>query len=67
MKEITGNMLISDIIEMDIAVVDILLKHGMNCLGCPACNSESLAEAVHGHGANLELIVTELNDYFRNK
>lgn len=67
MKEITGKMFIGDVIEMNIAVVDILLKHGMNCLGCPACSSESLEEAAHGHGANLELLLKELNDFFRNK
>lgn len=67
MKEITGDMLISDIIDMDIETVEILLKHGLNCLGCPASSKESLSEAAEGHGADVNKIVKELNEYFKTK
>lgn len=64
MKEITGDMLIKEIIERDIKVIDIFLNHGLNCLGCPASATESLAEAAKGHGINLEKLIYELNNYF---
>lgn len=67
MKEITGDMLIKEIMEKDIKVVDILVSHGLNCLGCPASATESLSEAAKGHGVNLEKLIHELNDYFDTK
>ncbi len=63
MKRIMRDTLIGDIIELDIKTTEILKKHGLDCLGCPASESESLAEAAKGHGANIEDIILELNRY----
>ena len=65
--EINKNMLIGDLIEMDGEMVEILMKYGMNCSGCPGSNTESLEEAVIGHSANLEEIMEEIKKHFREK
>jgi len=64
MKRIMRDTRIGEIIEMDFKTVEILKKHGLNCLGCPASDSESLAEAAKGHGVNVEKIIQELNQHF---
>lgn len=58
-NNITKDSSIGEIIDK--GLVDILIKNGLNCLGCPASNNESLQEAVKGHGINLEEILEKLN------
>lgn len=58
-KNITKETSIAEIIEE--GLVDILANNGLNCLGCPASNNESLQEATKGHGVKLEKILDELN------
>jgi len=60
-------MLISELIEKDPNVVNVLIKHGMNCLGCPASTTESLEEAATGHSANIEEIMQDIEKYFKEK
>ncbi|MBR2743872.1 MAG: DUF1858 domain-containing protein [Clostridia bacterium] len=40
---------------------DILLSAGMHCLGCPASQAETLAEACEVHGIDVDELVKELN------
>jgi len=64
--KINGTMLLNEILEIDPDVTDIFLRHGLNCLGCPGANSESLKEAAEGHGVNLAKLIDDLN-VFLNK
>lgn len=67
LKEIAGDILISELIEMDSETVNILNKFGLNCMGCPASQRESLAEAAKGHSVDVKKIIDELNKYFGSK
>lgn len=40
---------------------EILLSAGMHCLGCPASQAESLAEACEVHGIDVDELVEKLN------
>ena len=42
---------------------DILLEAGMHCLGCPAAQGESLADAAAVHGMDADALVAELNEF----
>jgi Domain of unknown function (DUF1858). len=64
--KINETMLLNEILEIDPDVTDIFLRHGLNCLGCPGANSESLKEAAEGHGVNLAKLIDDLN-VFLNK
>ncbi len=64
MQTINEKMLVGEILEMDEETAKILIKHGLNCLGCPGSYSENLKEAAEGHGANLERLISDLNQYF---
>ena len=65
--KITENMLLSDILEMDPDPTDVFLRHGLNCLGCPGAQSESLKEAAEGHGIDLTKLMYDLNEFIEDK
>lgn len=62
--KISETMLLNEILDMDPDVTDIFLRHGLNCLGCPGANNESLKEAAEGHGVNLAKLIEDLNTFF---
>ncbi len=65
--KITENMLLSEILEMDPDPTDVFFRHGLNCVGCPGAQSESLKEAAEGHGINRQRLIEDLNQFFENK
>lgn len=65
--KVTENMLLSDILEMDPDPTDVFLRHGLNCLGCPGAQSESLKEAAEGHGIDFTKLMNDLNEFLEDK
>lgn len=63
MAKITKDMLISDIINTDRGVIPFLLNAGMHCVGCPSAQAETLEEAGFVHGADIDALVDEINQY----
>ncbi|MDD3169469.1 MAG: DUF1858 domain-containing protein [Eubacteriales bacterium] len=61
--KVTENMLLNDILDLDPDPTDVFLRHGLNCLGCPGAQSESLKEAAEGHGIDLKKLMDDLNDF----
>ena len=45
MAQVTKDTLIGEAIRIDEGIVPILMGAGMHCIGCPASQGESLAEA----------------------
>jgi hybrid cluster-associated redox disulfide protein len=39
------------------------MEFGMHCLGCPHATAESLADACAVHGANVDELVHQLNEF----
>lgn len=52
---------IGEIIEKAPEKAEILLQAGMHCLGCPASQGETLAEACEVHGIDVDELVNMLN------
>lgn len=52
---------IGEIIENAPEKAEILLEAGMHCLGCPASQAETLAEACDVHGIDVEELLKMLN------
>lgn len=52
---------IGDLIKEYPEKAEILLAAGMHCLGCPAAQAETLAEACDVHGIDVEELVKQLN------
>lgn len=65
--EITKDMCIGDVLDMDDGCAQFFLEMGMHCLGCPAARGESIEQACAVHGADCDALVEKLNDYFSDK
>ena len=52
---------IGEIVEKAPEKVEILLDAGMHCLGCPASQAETIAEACDVHGIDVEELIKKLN------
>ncbi|HBI92931.1 MULTISPECIES: DUF1858 domain-containing protein [Terrisporobacter] len=58
---ITKNNTIGEIIQMNPAAAEILMRFGMGCIGCPSAQVETLEQASEVHGINLEELLAALN------
>ena len=65
--QVTKDMIINDIIEIDQAIVPILMASGMHCVGCPSARGESLEEACFVHGMDADQVVSQINEFLANK
>jgi hybrid cluster-associated redox disulfide protein len=63
MTQVTKDMLIGEIINIDRGVIPILMRAGMHCVGCPSAQSESLEEAGIVHGMEVDSLVSDINAY----
>ncbi len=67
---ITKDMLITDILDQDMEIAQILMQKGMHCIGCMAASGESLEQAMYVHGFTPEDVdgtVAELNEFIAAK
>ena len=62
-EQITKDMTIGELLNVNPAVIPVLLSAGMHCLGCPASQAESLEEAAYVHGIDIDALVAEINDF----
>ena len=63
MKQVTKEMIIGEIIQIDNGIIPILMQTGMHCLGCPSSQMESLEDACAVHGINVDTLIEEINNY----
>ena len=64
---ITKNMSIGEIIRKYPKSSEIIIKHGMNCIGCHVATWETLEQGAAGHGIDVDELVKELNKKMRLK
>lgn len=67
MAQISKDMRIIDIINVDYDIVPILLNEGMHCVGCPSAQGESLEEASLIHGLDPDAITDKINEFLASK
>jgi len=60
--QISKDMLIGQMLQMDELIAPMLMRVGMHCLGCPSAQSESLEEACMVHGIDCDALVTGMNE-----
>ena len=66
-KSVNKGMIICDLIQIDEAIVPILMASGMHCVGCPSAQGESLEEACFVHGIDPDEVVDQINRYLAAK
>lgn len=67
MTQITKDMIIYDILQVDANLAPVLMGAGMHCIGCPSAQGESLEEAAMVHGLDADELVSALNEYLAAK
>ena len=67
MAKVTGDTNIGELLRIDAGVAPILMGLGMHCLGCPASQGESIAEAAMVHGIDPNALVDEINKFLAGK
>ena len=65
---VTPEILIGELLRIDAeGIAPILMEAGMHCVGCPASQGESLAEACMVHGMDCDTLVENINQYLASK
>ena len=59
--EITREMTIGELLRANPAAGPVLMEEGMHCIGCPASQGESIAEAAMVHGMDIDSLMEKLN------
>ena len=63
MAQITKEMSIFQVLQMDRSTARIFLQYGMHCLGCPHATGESIEQAGMVHGIDVDALVTDINEH----
>ena len=61
MKEITKDMMICEILDLNPQLEDVFISHGLNCVGGPGSSGETLQDAAEGHSVDLSKLLEDLN------
>lgn len=61
MAQISKDTTIGELLMVFPEAAPILMEIGMHCLGCPASQGESIAEAAMVHGIDAELLMEKIN------
>ena len=61
-KPITKNMSIGDIVEKYPGSMQVMLNHGLHCVGCHVASWETLEEGAVAHGVDADILVNKLNE-----
>jgi len=64
---IAKEMKIGELIKKNELIAPILMRAGMHCLGCPASQAETLAEACMVHGIDCDVLVKQINEVLADK
>lgn len=67
MKQVTKDMIIMDVLQMDPGTAEFFLGIGMHCLGCPSASGESIEQACAVHGTDPDELVAKINAYLADK
>lgn len=65
MVQVTKDMKIGDLLQMNEMVAPFLMQNGMGCVYCPASLGETLEEACMVHGMDSDMMTAGLNDVLR--
>ena len=60
--QISKDMLIGDLIQMNETIAPMLTRAEMHCLGCPASQAVSLEDACLVHGVDWHTLVANMNE-----
>ena len=62
MKQITKEMTVAEVLNINENLKDVLMGFGMHCFSCPCALSETLEEAAEVHEIDVEFLLKKLNE-----
>ena len=65
--QVTKDMTMGEMLEMDREIAVILMQAGMHCVGCPSSIGESLEQACEVHGLDCDAVLKDINDFLAGK
>lgn len=60
-RTVNKDMLMGKLVRMDPVIVEVLLREGMHCIGCPSSQMETLEQACMVHGLDVDEVVEDIN------
>ena len=60
-KKVTKNMLIGDVVKIYPSAIEVLMKHGLHCIGCHVATWETIEQAARAHGIEVDELIKEIN------
>jgi len=69
-KKITKDMTLGEIVKNYPETAEIMLKHGLHCVGCHVAAWETLEQGAGAHGMKekeIESMLNEMNKLVKNK
>lgn len=67
MAQISKDMRIGELLNVDQNIAVILMRAGMHCIGCPSAQGETLEEAAMVHGMDADMLEKQINDFLSAK
>lgn len=64
---ITKDMTIGEVIEKFPKTVDVMLKHGLHCVGCGVAMWETIEQGAKAHGIDVKKLIADLNKTISKK
>lgn len=61
MAQVSKDMIIGQLLNVDERIAPILMEAGMHCLGCPSAQGESLEMACMVHGIDCDALIEKIN------
>lgn len=62
MATITKEMGIMDVVQQWPQTAQVLMQHGMGCIGCAAAHFENIEEGALAHGIDVDALMVALNE-----
>lgn len=60
-RTVNKDMLMGQLVRMDPVIIEVLMREGMHCIGCPSSQMESLEQACMVHGLDVNEVVEDIN------
>lgn len=61
--EITKDMTIFEVLQINPEIAPVFAELGMHCVGCAIAHGETVEQAAAAHGIDLDLMLEKLNDF----
>ena len=63
MNDITKDMTIYEVLQINPQIAPVFFEFGMHCLGCPISRGETVEQAAAAHGVDVDEMLAKLNAF----